>query len=100
MAMEEERIRIEVAYARPDVQVVIALRLRPPVTVRAAIQASGVLRRFPEVDLSSNRVGIHGSLVALGQELQAGDRVEIYRPLVRDPKTQRRLRAGQADPRR
>lgn len=96
-AVEEERIRIEVAYARPDVQVVIALRLRPPVTVRGAIRASGVLRRFPEIDLSRNRVGIHGSLVTLEQELQAGDRVEIYRPLIRDPKTQRRLRAGQAD---
>ena len=98
--MAEEWIRIEVAYARPDVQVVIPLRLRAPVTVRRALEVSGLLRRFPEIDLAANRVGIYGRFVSLERVLEAGDRIEIYRPLRRDPKTQRRLRANRPDGRK
>ncbi|NIR29260.1 MAG: RnfH family protein [Gammaproteobacteria bacterium] len=88
-----ELISVEVAYARPDVQVVIPLRVPPGATVEAAIRASGILERFPEIDLSRHRVGVFGKLTEPDRTLEAGDRVEIYRPLVVDPKTARRRRA-------
>jgi hypothetical protein len=88
-----DEIRVEVAYALPHQQVVLPLRLAPGSTVAQAIDASGILARFPEIDLAQNKVGIFGKLTRLDSALRNHDRVEIYRPLVADPKEVRRKRA-------
>ncbi len=90
-----ETIRIEVAYALPQEQVIRVVAVAPGATLEAAILRSGVLERFPEIDLKANRVGIFGKLSTLDHPLRAGDRVEIYRPLIADPKDIRRQRAAQ-----
>lgn len=87
-------ISVEVAYALPDQQWVRELRLTIGVTAREAIDISGVLIHFPEIDLSHQLVGIFGTIVPLEHELKEGDRVEVYRPLMVDPKSARRLRAA------
>lgn len=86
-------LRVEVAYARPERQEIIDLQVPAGTTVAGAIEASGIRRRFPEIDLSVQSVGIFGCKVELSTPLQDQDRVEIYRPLQADPKTQRRERA-------
>ena len=87
-------LKIEVVYAKPERQVRYALELDEGATVGEAIARSGALAEFPEIDLARNRVGIHGRLVSLGARLGDGDRVEILRPLVADPKEARRRRAA------
>ena len=89
-------IDVEVAYARPEEQTVVSLTVRRGTTVEEAIRLSGLIARFPEIDLKVNKVGIFGELTVLSDTLQAGDRVEIYRPLVVDPKEARRIRAAAA----
>ncbi len=90
-----ERIHVEVAYARPDVQVLLPVELEAGATVEEAVRRSGVLERFPEIDLGGrNKVGIWGRVTRLNQPLRDGDRVEIYRPLIADPKEVRRQRAA------
>ena len=84
---------MEVAYARPDEQRIISVRLGAGATVGDAIRDSGILDYYPEIDLTVNAVGIFGESASLGDPLRAGDRVEIYRPLCADPKEARRLRA-------
>lgn len=86
-------MKIEVAYAKPDIQLVLDLELPDGATAEQAIRASGMLARFPEIDLAVNAVGIFGKTCALDQPLKPGDRVEIYRPLPADPKEARRGRA-------
>jgi putative ubiquitin-RnfH superfamily antitoxin RatB of RatAB toxin-antitoxin module len=86
---------VEVAYARPDVQVIIPIRVKKGMTLLEAIQLSGVLKNFPEIDLNKNKIGIFGKLTKLDQMLYPGDRVEIYRPLLADPKEIRKKRAAQ-----
>lgn len=89
-----ETIEVEVAFARPDVQVLLEVSLPAGADVRSAIERSGILERFPEIDLGGrNKVGIFGRLVKLDQPLRSGDRVEIYRPLTADPREVRRRRA-------
>jgi len=90
---ESEAIPVEVAYALPHEQVVITLDLPADATVRQAIEESRIQERFPEIDLDSNKVGIFGRLAKLDDGLHAGDRVEIYRPLIADPKEIRKQRA-------
>jgi putative ubiquitin-RnfH superfamily antitoxin RatB of RatAB toxin-antitoxin module len=85
--------RVEVAYATPARQCVYVLEVAAGATVREAIDASGVLAAFPEIDLDRNRVGIRGRLVTLETPLGDDDRVEILRPLRADPKEARRRRA-------
>ncbi len=87
-------LRIEVVYALPLRQRVIELILPAPCTVEQAIRASGILREFPEIDLACQPLGVFGRRVALTDRLGDGDRVEIYRPLVADPKEARRRRAA------
>ncbi|ROQ21140.1 MULTISPECIES: RnfH family protein [Marinimicrobium] len=93
-------ITVEVAYARPDQQKIIELLVEPGTTAYQAAERSGIVKVFPEIDLDSAKMGIFGQ--ALGtkglkppreHELQPGDRVEIYRPLISDPKEVRRKRA-------
>lgn len=86
-------IDITVAYAKPDSQVEIPLSVEENCTVALAIRRSGILEQFPEIELGSATVGIYSRKVALDALLSAGDRIEIYRPLLIDPKQARRLRA-------
>lgn len=87
-------IRVQVAYARADQQVVLTVDVPRDASVERAIRDSGILARFPEIDLGRQAVGIFGARVALDDVVQAGDRVEIYRPLQVDPKEARRRRAA------
>jgi len=87
--------KVEVAYARDDVQVILPVEVETNATVQQAIERSGILERFPEIDLSSNKVGIFGRLTKLTETLRARDRVEIYRPLIADPKAVRQQRAAE-----
>ena len=93
--MAEAEISVEVAYARPEVQRIYTLRGPANITVGEAIEGCDVLREFPEIDLNQHKVGIFGKVVKLDQVLRSGDRVEIYRPLIADPKQARKQRAAQ-----
>ncbi|SEE00561.1 MULTISPECIES: RnfH family protein [Pseudomonas] len=96
--MVEVVIEVEVVYAAVDRQVLLSVTVPAGTTVRAALLASGVDREFPELDLAECPVGIFGKVVIDPdtRQLQAGDRIEIYRPLLADPKEVRRLRAAKA----
>lgn len=94
--MSRETIRVEVCYATPDAQAVETVLLRPGSTVAQAIAASGLLARFPDIDLARQAVGVYGAKVRLTEPVADGDRVEIYRPLTIDPKEMRRERARKA----
>lgn len=96
--MVEPVIEIEVAYAAVDRQVLRALSVPEGTTVREAVLKSGIGEEFPELDLSECPLGIFGKVVTDPQVrlIQAGDRIEIYRPLLADPKEVRRLRAAKA----
>ncbi len=87
-------IRVQVAYARADQQLVLTVDVPMDASVERAIRDSGILARFPEIDLERHAVGIFGARVALDDVVQAGDRIEIYRPLQVDPKEARRRRAA------
>lgn len=93
-------IRVEVAYALREKQVLLALEVEEGTTVRQAIERSGITGRFPEIDVTRARVGIFGRPTRLDTRLKDGDRVEIYRPLIADPKQARRLRAARGSPAR
>ena len=88
------RIRVEVVYALPDAQTVIALELPQGATIAQAIAASCIVERHPgEIDPASAAVGVFGKRKSLQTALADGDRVEIYRPLIADAKASRRARA-------
>ncbi len=89
-----ERLEIEVVYALADEQDVVALTVGPGTTAREAVELSGLVQRHQRIDTGSMRIGIFGRVVALDAVLRDGDRVEIYRPLVADPKQARRRRVA------
>ena len=93
--MSAETIPVEVVYALPERQAVVQLDIAPEATIEAVIQQSGILLQFPEIDLAKNKVGVFGKLGKLTDTLHSGDRVEIYRPLIADPKEVRKQRAAQ-----
>lgn len=86
-------ISVEVVYALPEKQYQHVVTLEEGSTVEQAIVASGLLELRRDIDLSRNKVGVFSRPVKLGDTLQEGDRVEIYRPLIADPKELRRQRA-------
>jgi putative ubiquitin-RnfH superfamily antitoxin RatB of RatAB toxin-antitoxin module len=90
-----ETITVEVAHARPERQLILVVEVPAGATLEQAIQASGILEQFPDIDLAGSKVGVFGKLGKLGDTLQEGDRVEIYRPLIADPKEVRKQRAAQ-----
>jgi len=92
----KDLIKVEVAWAVPEEQVILAVNVPTDATLAAAIQASGVLERFTDIDLSVNDVGIFGERKPLDASLREGDRIEIYRPLQADPKEVRRRKAAEA----
>jgi putative ubiquitin-RnfH superfamily antitoxin RatB of RatAB toxin-antitoxin module len=88
-----DKINIEVVYALPDEQILLKRSVPAGTTVAEAIQASGVLDKHPEIDLASNKLGIFGKLTKADAVVRDKDRIEIYRPLIADPKEVRRKRA-------
>ena len=96
--MVEAMIEVEVVYAAVDRQVLLVVAVPEGASVREALRRSAVGAQFPELDLDNCPVGIFGKVIADPQvrPVQAGDRIEIYRPLLADPKEVRRLRAAKA----
>ncbi|AMQ85517.1 RnfH family protein [Pseudomonas glycinae] len=96
--MVEPVIQIEVVYAAVDRQVLRVISVAEGTTVRAALMASGIDVEFPELDLNGCPLGIFGKVIVDpdARRVQEGDRIEIYRPLLADPKEVRRLRAAKA----
>lgn len=90
--MADDLIAVEVAYATPDRQLLILIRLAANSSIEQAIAASGILREFPEIDLSQQKVGVFGLVCNLDKTVSADDRVEIYRPLRQNPMDARRGR--------
>lgn len=97
---QRREIEVEVVYALPDLQRVVRLSLPEGSTVAQAIEVSGLLEDLPALDPVNAAIGIFGRLVPLSRQLSGGDRVEIYRPLMTDPKQTRRERAKQASKKR
>ncbi len=91
---EDHKIRVEVAYAREKAQALLQVQGEPGLTLQEAIERSGVLERFPEIDLAVNKVGVFGKVTSLDAGLADGDRVEIYPPLIADPRQARKARAA------
>lgn len=96
--MDKQSIAVEVAYALADKQKLIRLTVPAGTTVRQAALRSGMDAHFPEVDLANAPLGVFGKAVAKPDErvLEEGERVEIYRPLIADPKEVRKQRAAKA----
>jgi putative ubiquitin-RnfH superfamily antitoxin RatB of RatAB toxin-antitoxin module len=91
----QQLIDVEVAYALPDKQRIISLKVPKGTTAFEAAEQSGIAEQFPEIDLAASKLGIFSQAIPKPRqyELQAGDRVEIYRPLIADPKEVRKARA-------
>jgi uncharacterized protein len=87
-------IRVAVAYVGSSGQFLRSLEVRNGTSVQEALEQSDVLRQFPEIALDGLKVGIFGKAAVLDQVLGDGDRVEIYRPLIADPKESRKRRAA------
>jgi len=90
-------MNIGIAYANPRDQVWMRIEVPDGSTVQQAIERSGVLARFPEIDLNKQKVGIYGRIVKLGTPLKDGDRVEIYRAIIVDPKTVKKRKLDDDD---
>jgi uncharacterized protein len=90
---QNETISVELIYIEPNSQNILELDLVKGSDIEQAIKRSGILERFPEIDLKVNKVGIFSQIQELDTVLNTGDRIEIYRPLLADPKEARRQRA-------
>ena len=86
-------ITLEVAYAIPKKQIIISFKAPKEITVKEASVLSGIKKKFNEIDLTKNQLGIFGKITSLEAKLKHKDRIEIYRPLIADPKEIRRKRA-------
>lgn len=93
-------IRVEVAYALPDKQAILEVEVAQGTTALAAAQQSGICAKFEGIDLENAKLGIFSKVISPKQVLREGDRVEIYRPLIADPKEVRKARAARAKERR
>lgn len=90
-------MNIGVCYAEADRQLWLRMEMPDGSSVEQAIQRSGILQRFPEIDLNVLKVGVYGKLVKLDSPVKDGDRIEIYRPIIADPRTVRRRDIGDDD---
>ena len=89
------QINIEIAYALPDRYYLKCFKVDEGTMIQTAILQSGILQQFTEIDLRENKVGIYSRPAKLTDQLKDGDRIEIYRPLLADPKEIRRKRAAE-----
>ena len=90
-----EKLKVEVCYDLPEKQELVAVSLTEGATLQQALEASGLLEKHPEIDLKKNKFGIFAKLSKLDTPLRDRDRVEIYRPLIADPKEVRKQRAAE-----
>ena len=90
-----EMIKVEVCYALPAKQELVGVKLPEGATLLQALEASGLLQKYPEIDLKKNKFGIYAKLSKPDAVLRDRDRVEIYRPLIADPKEVRKQRAAE-----
>lgn len=97
---EHSTIKVEVAYALPEKQAILEVEVAEGTTVLEAARLSGITGKFEGVDLDNAKFGIFGKVSAPTQVLRAGDRVEIYRPLIADPKEVRKARAARVKERK
>ncbi len=91
--MAKSDVDVEVAFATPDKQLIIPVKLEQGASVQQAIDGSGMLNQFPEIDLTRLNVGVFGKGCDLEKTVEQGDRIEIYRPLTQNPMDARRNRA-------
>ena len=91
--MIDEKIYVELVYALPTEQILLKSEVPKGTTIAEAVKLSGILDKFPEIDLEKGRFGIFGKLSKVDTVLREKDRIEIYRPLIADPKEVRRKRA-------
>ena len=92
---DSDSIHVEVVYAQPERQELMQLTLPEGATLQRALEVSGLLQKHPEIDLAKGRFGIYSKLAKLDTVLRERDRVEIYRPLIADPKEVRKQRAAE-----
>ena len=90
-----EMLNIEVCYALPEKQALVSVKLPQGATLLQALEASGLLEKHPEIDLKKNKFGVFAKLSKPDTVLRDRDRVEIYRPLIADPKEVRKQRAAE-----
>ncbi|MDO6385201.1 MULTISPECIES: RnfH family protein [unclassified Uliginosibacterium] len=86
-------MKIEVCYALPEKQELVSLQLAEGANIEQALKACGLLQKHPEITLEQGKFGVYGKICRLDTVLRDGDRIEIYRPLIADPKEVRRKRA-------
>ena len=94
-SLKNSEILIEVAYATPEKQKILLVSVSPDINPRQAIKLSGIKEEFPEIDLDKVKIGIFGKLIPEDYVLQPMDRIELYRPLLADPKEVRRRLAAE-----
>ena len=94
--MVSTKINVDVIYALPKEQITFTVNLEQGATAQQAIEASGILVKYPEIELNKNKLGIYSRLIKLDTVVEDGERVEIYRPLTADPKEMRKRRAEKA----
>ena len=92
---QHDKFMVEVIYALPDQQSLLEVELKKGQTAQDAIEASGVLIRHPELNISDMVIGLFGKKIKMTQPLRERDRVEIYRPLIADPKEVRKRKAAE-----
>ena len=92
--MNNNELIVEVAYALPKEQLIIPVKLTNGSTAEQAIRRSGIMTKYPDIDLAVNKIGIFGKLTKLDAPLRHLDRVEIYRSLIADPKEVRKQRVA------
>ena len=90
-----DELNVEVCYALAEKQILIPVRLPAGATLQQALERSGILEKHPEIDLKKNKFGIFAKLSKLDSALRDRDRIEIYRPLIADPKEVRKQRAAE-----
>ena len=91
--MSNEKIKIEIVYALPHEQTLLKLEVPLNTTLVEAVKLSGLLEQYPDIELAKNKFGLFGKLSKADTVLREKDRIEIYRPLIADPKEVRRKRA-------
>lgn len=90
-------MQVGVVYSEPNQQMWLSIEVPDGSTAQEAIALSGILRQFPHIDFSTQKVGVFGRLVKLDAPLKPGDRVEIYRPIIADPATVPRKDMGEEE---
>lgn len=96
--MSTNKITVEVAYATPQQQRILSVEVDANSTIQEIIEASGLLTLFPHIDLAKQKIGVFGKQRELTDMVAEGDRIEVYRSLIIDPKEARRAKAKKSRP--